>query len=72
MSDIRALFQNLTPTTLAAIVADLDGKTGTVGMWRKLAEMAGATNCGKDFTDMLREARAERDSTVAATVARQS
>lgn len=60
MNDIKQLFFNLTPTTLAAIAADLDGMTP---MWRSwiAALDAGFDNAGDEFNDMLAEARAGRN-----------
>ena len=60
MKDISYLFFHLTPTTLAAIVADLD-EVAKMRRQRGLAFDAGCQNCGDDFYNMLRDARAERD-----------
>ena len=85
MDDIKQLFFHLTPTTLAAIVADLDGCDRSMFKTLYAAIDAGRDNCGDDFDRYLAEARAERDSdtrraedltgsngTVAAILARQS
>ena len=85
MNDIKQLFFHLTPSTLAAIVADLDGCDKSMFKTLYAAIDAGRDNCGDDFDRYLAEARAERDSsnqqaedlsgyngTVAAILARQS
>ncbi len=84
MNDLMNLFFHLTPDTLAAIVADLDGNDGAIPAWHE-AMIAGTDNCGDEFWPLLDEARAERDGnaqraedisgcngTVAAILARQS
>ena len=60
MNDLMNLFFHLTPTTLAAIVADLDGNDDMTPAWHQ-AMKAGLANCGDDFWPMLDAARAERD-----------
>ena len=63
MNDLMNLFHNLTPSTLAAIVTDLNGTT----LWRetKAAMNAGVDNCGaEEFSEYLAEARAERGITI--------
>ena len=84
MNDIKQLFFHLTPTTLAAIVAELD-TTPAMYRQRQAAIEVGIDNCGDDFYDYLAVARGVRDSdtqwaedlngsngTVAAILARQS
>ena len=63
MNTIKDLFFHLTPTTLAAIVADLhsEGDPGMSRVW-SLALEAGYNNCGDEFNDMVVEARAARDA----------
>ena len=85
MNDIKQLFFQLTPETLAAIVADLDGCDKSMFKTLYAAIDAGRDNCGDDFDRYLAEARAERDGSnqqaedlsgyngeVAAILARQS
>ena len=85
MNDIKRLFFNLTPDTLAAIVADLDGHGDSASMMRLRQATIDAAydNCGDDFWAILDAARAERDGDlypeeqqycdeVAAILARQS
>ena len=60
MNDIKRLFFNLTPSTLAAIAVDLDGDWAMRRYW-DAAVLAGYDNCGDDFTGILAEVRAERD-----------
>ena len=60
MNDIQKLFTLLTPTTLAAIVADLDSSDSASMMrLRQAAIDEGYNNCGEDFWQML---DGERDS----------
>ena len=59
MNDIKQLFFHLTPTTLAAIVADLDGDTAMIRQ-RQAAAQQGYDN-DDNFFDLVVEARAERD-----------
>ena len=59
MNEIKKLFFNLTPDTLAAIVADLDGDPAMTRQ-RQAALQAGCDNTD-DFFEMVVEARAERD-----------
>ena len=64
MNDIKRLFFNLTPDTLAAIVADLDSSDSASMMrWRQLALDEGYNNCGEDFWQILDD---ERDSRIEA------
>ncbi len=60
MNDLMNLFHNLTPSTLAAIVADLDGNDDMSMTWYR-AMLAGQDNCDDDFWPLLDEARAKRD-----------
>ena len=84
MNDIKQLFFHLTPSTLAAIVVELD-TTQSMYWQRQAALDAGFDNCGDEFWKMLAAAKAERNSdaqraedltgsngTVAAILARQS
>ena len=65
MDDIKRLFFNLTPDTLAAIVADLDSSDSASMMrWRQLALDEGYNNCGEDFWQILDD---ERDSRIQAS-----
>jgi hypothetical protein len=59
MNDLMNLFFHLTPTTLAAIVADLDGDLAMTRQ-RQAALQAGCDNMD-DFFELVVEARAERD-----------
>ena len=59
MNDLMNLFFHLTPTTLAAIVADLDGDPAMTRQ-RSGALQAGC-DCADDFFEMVVEARAVRD-----------
>ena len=64
MNDLMTLFFLLTPTTLAAIVADLDGSDSASMMrLRQLALDEGYNNCGEDFWQILDD---ERDSRIEA------
>lgn len=63
MDTIGRLFFHLTPTTLAAIVADLSGTT----LWREVAAAVniGVDNCGaEEFGAYLAEARAAAGITI--------
>ena len=65
MNEIKKLFFNLTPDTLAAIVADLDSSDSASMMrLRQAAIDAGYDNCGEEFWAML---DAERDSRIQAS-----
>ena len=65
MNDLMTLFFLLTPTTLAAIVADLDGSDSASMMrLRQLALDEGYNNCGEDFWQILDD---ERDSRIQAS-----
>lgn len=60
METIERLFFHLTPTTLAAIVTDLDD----TNLWREVtaAMNAGVDNCGaEEFSEYLAAARGVRD-----------
>ena len=59
MNDLMNLFFHLTPTTLAAIVADLDGDPAMTRQ-RQAALQAGC-DCDDDFFQLVVEARAARD-----------
>ena len=82
MDNMQNLFFHLTPTTLAAIVADLDSSDSASMMrWRQLALDEGYNNCGEDFWQILDDERDSRIQTsgepkfgdpVAAILARQS
>ena len=62
MNDIKQLFFNLTPDTLAAIVVDL--RDNQAMYWQRQAAIdAGYDNCGEEFWAML---DAERDSRIEA------
>ena len=52
MNDIKQLFFHLTPSTLAAIVAELD-TTPAMYQQRQAAIEVGIDNCGDDFYDYL-------------------
>ena len=60
MNTIKDLFFHLTPTTLAAIVADL-AEDVAMNQACHQAMMAGTDNCGDEFWPLLDEARAKRD-----------
>ena len=60
MNDIKQLFFNLTPDTLAAIAIDLDDNHAMYRQ-RQAAIDAGYDNCGEEFWALLDEARAKRD-----------
>ena len=65
MNDIQKLFTLLTPTTLAAIVADLDSSDSASMMrLRQAAIDEGYNNCGEDFWQILDD---ERDSRIQAS-----
>ena len=65
MNEIKKLFFLLTPTTLAAIVADLDSSDSASMMrLRQLALDEGYNNCGEDFWQILDD---ERDSRIQAS-----
>jgi hypothetical protein len=52
MNDIKRLFFNLTPDTLAAIVIDL--RDNQAMYWQRQAAIdAGIDNCGEEFWAML-------------------
>ena len=52
MNDIKQLFFNLTPDTLAAIVVDLSDNQAMY--WQRQAAIdAGIGNCGEEFWEML-------------------
>ncbi len=82
MNDIQRLFTLLTPTTLAAIVADLDSSDSASMMrLRQAAIDEGYNNCGEDFWQILDDERDSRPQAnddskfcdpVAAILARQS
>ena len=59
MNDMQNLFFHLTPTTLAAIVADLDGDPAMTRQ-RQAALQEGCDNTD-DFFELVSEARAARD-----------
>jgi hypothetical protein len=63
MNDIKRLFFNLTPDTLAAIVIDLSDNHAMYRQ-RQAAIDAGFDNCGEEFWAML---DAERDSRIQAS-----
>ena len=63
MNDIKRLFFNLTPDTLAAIAIDLDDNHAMYRQ-RQAAIDAGYDNCGEEFWAML---DAERDSRIQAS-----
>ena len=59
MNDIKRLFFNLTPDTLAAIVIDLDNNQAMY--WQRQAALdAGFDNCGDEFWAMLSAAADSR------------
>ena len=80
MNEIKQLFFNLTPDTLAAIVIDL--RDNQAMYWQRQAAIdAGIDNCGEEFWAMLGAAADGRIQTsgepkfcdpVAAILARQS
>ena len=63
MNDIKRLFFNLTPDTLAAIAIDLDDNHAMYRQ-RQAAIDAGYDNCGEDFWQILDD---ERDSRIQAS-----
>ena len=63
MDNIKKLFNNLLPETLAAIVIDLDDNHAMYRQ-RQAAIDAGFDNCGEEFWAML---DAERDSRIQAS-----
>ena len=63
MNDIKRLFFNLTPDTLAAIAIDLDDSHAMYRQ-RQAAIDAGYDNCGEEFWAIL---DAERDSRIKAS-----
>ncbi len=62
MNEIKKLLFCLTPTTLVAIVAELDG-VQSMYRQRQAAIESGYENCGEEFYAML---DAERDSRIRA------
>jgi hypothetical protein len=59
MNEIKQLFFNLTPDTLAAIVIDLDNNQAMY--WQRQAALdAGFDNCGDEFWAMLSAAADSR------------
>ncbi len=62
---LRELGSHLTPTTLAAIVADLNGYQGdefshNMSLALDMMTLAGEENCGDEFEQMVIEAESDR------------
>ena len=64
---LRELGSHLTPTTLAAIVADLNGYqddefSHNMSLVLHMMKLAGEANCGDEFEQMVIEAESDRMS----------